>query len=132
VKNLFKAPRYSLPENYDHVVERVVTIDELPAGIGQTPQKLDEPIESMHFKQISVKESMIVPEKTPIRMITAEEAVELMASGKFHKAMVPIRYRACKGCQVELSSERHMYCTGCRPKLSEDPGHFLYCGGSNE
>jgi hypothetical protein len=129
---LFEAPKFELPENHDHVVDKVVVINSLPGGFGQVSQELSEPIESLHFKPIKVKESMLAPSIPKTRMITAAEAAELMKTGRFHKAMVPDKPRHCRDCDGELPQERSLYCTECRPKMDEDPGQYRYCGVSGE
>ncbi len=114
----------------EEVTVGVVTIDHLPAGIGQTPQKLDEPIEIIKTKVIDVGDGLQKREPLPTRMITQKEVEQLVASGQFTKAMVP--KRECRECGDDLPADRHWTCRKCLPQLPEECGEFLYSGASGE
>ena len=119
------------PEDHDEVVKRVTVIDALPGGIGQTAQPLAEPIEILHFVSVKVKDSLDKPSIVPIKLITAEQGMELVKADQFSRAMVPQKSQ-CKSCDAELPADRSLHCHTCRPSLGEDPGGFLYCGVSGE
>lgn len=123
------APDYTCLEE---VTTSVVTIDMLPAGVGQIPQKLDEPIEIIKTKIIDVGDTLQPREIMPVRMINAREVDALIKSGKFTKAMVPGAPRACRDCGGEMPPDRHWTCRKCLPILPEEAGEFEYCGVSGE
>lgn len=131
-RSMFAAPVIEpIPEHYDEVVERVVTIDALPGGFGQKAQKLSEPIESIHFKRVEIPPDAPKVELPPVKLVTAAEAKRLIESGTFHKSIIP-RKLHCRECDADLPPERGLYCRSCRPSLDEDPGQYLYCGASGE
>ena len=56
-RHLFAAPKIEpIPEHFDEIVDKVVTMTALPGGFGQKSQKLAEPIESIHFNRIAITE----------------------------------------------------------------------------
>lgn len=116
----------------EEVTTDVVVIDTLPAGIGQTPQKLDQPIEIIKTKVIDVGDELVPREIFPVRMITQNEAEALVKSGKFTKAMVPGNPRRCRECDDVLPADRHWTCRKCLPQLPEEAGEYLYNGVSGE
>jgi hypothetical protein len=125
-----------LPEHRDEVVTSIVTIDALPGGLGQISQRLPEPIESMHFKTIKIKEGecdsgRFTPIMVPVKMISAEQGLEMIKTGQFNAAMVPKKLQ-CRDCDRELEPDRGLLCKECRPHLGEDPGDMRYCGVSGE
>jgi len=136
-ENLFEARVIPpLPEHRDEVLTKIVTIDALPGGLGQIAQRLPEPIESMHFKTIKINEDAarpgkFVPAMVPVKLISAEQGMEMVRTGQFQAAMVPKKMQ-CRDCDRELEPDRGLLCKECRPHLGEDPGDMRYCGVSGE
>jgi hypothetical protein len=90
VENLFTAePIPLLTEEHDEVLSSITVIEELPAGLGQTPQRLPTPIEVFHFKAKKFKDSAKRKKIVPVKMITAAQGFEMMRKHQFSKEMVP-------------------------------------------
>jgi hypothetical protein len=120
-------------DHVDEVVDKVVTITELPSGFGQEPQKLPEPIEILKFKEVEFDESLHRPEKRPAPcMLTAEEVEALIKSPRFIAGMIPKKIKQCQSCSDVLPDDRGRHCHKCKPILQDDPGDFTYCGVSGE
>lgn len=114
----------------EEVTTGVVVIDSLPAGFGQKPQKLPEPIEIIKTKVVDVGDTLQKKEVLPTRMLSKAEVEKMLASGQFTLAMVPAR--KCRSCENDLTADRHWNCRKCVPQLPEESGEFLYSGVSGE